>query len=225
MSNSVFIITIDGPTASGKGTLASKIAVELGFDYMDTGALYRGVAKTALDQGLNPANADDAIKAAKNLHESYNLSLQNDPAIRTEAVSKGASEVAAVQTVRDILLDLQKNFSKQGQSDEACVGVVMEGRDIGTVICPDADVKFFIDASAEVRAKRRFKQLNDKGVNADYDEILKQLHIRDGRDIGRSIAPTVPAGDAVILETSKMSANQVLKKALEIITSKYTPRY
>ncbi|MBL4589179.1 MAG: (d)CMP kinase [Alphaproteobacteria bacterium] len=225
MSNSVFIITIDGPTASGKGTLASKIAAKMGFDYMDTGALYRGVAKTALDQGLDPSIADDAIKAAKLLHKQYDLSLQDDPAIRTEAVSKGASEVAAVQAVRDILLDLQKNFSKHGQTDEACVGVVMEGRDIGTVICPDADVKFFIDANADVRAKRRFKQLHDKGVDADYDEILKQLHIRDGRDIGRSIAPTVPADNAVILETSKMDAKQVLETALKIIVSKYTPQY
>ncbi len=210
-----FIIAIDGPTASGKGTLASKIAQALGFEYMDTGALYRGVAKTALDQGLDPAQEKEAVQAAHLLHKNYDLSLQNDPTIRTERVSKGASEVAAVQEVRDILFMLQQDFSTH-----PCAGVVMEGRDIGTVICPNADVKLFIDASSEVRAQRRFKQLKDKKIPADYEDILKQLHIRDGRDSGRSIAPTRPAEDAVILNTSTMTAQEVLERSLEIIRRK-----
>jgi len=207
-----FVITIDGLTASGKGTLASKIARKLGFDYMDTGALYRGTAKTALDMGLSPAVAQEAVEAAQSLRQNYDLSLQDDPAIRTEAVSKGASEVGAVPEVRAILLDIQKDFAKRDVK-----GVVIEGRDIGTVICPDADVKLFIEASAETRAQRRFKQLRDKGMDAEYEEILRQLHIRDGRDSGRSIAPTKPAEDAHIIDTNDMTAQEVLDKALEVI--------
>ncbi len=210
-----FVITIDGFTASGKGTLASKIANELGFSYMDTGALYRGVAKTVLDMGLNPAVAEDAVKGAYALKNNYDVSIQNDPSIRTEAVSKGASEVAAVNDVRAILLDLQKDFC---QSD--CDGVVIEGRDTGTVICPEADIKFFIEASAEVRAERRFKQLQGNGMDADLNEIIKQLNIRDGRDAGRSIAPTKPADDAIVIETSDMNAQQVFDKVLGEVKAK-----
>ena len=215
--NTPFVVAIDGPTASGKGTLASKIAARLGFDYMDTGALYRGVAKTALGQGLDTTNEDEAIQAAQSMCQNYDLSLQDDPRIRTEAVSKCASEVATIPQVRALLLALQKDFAKRNVA-----GVVIEGRDIGTVICPDAPVKLFIDASAEIRAERRYKQLKDKGLEADYDAILEQLHIRDGRDSGRKTAPTRAAEDAIILDTSTMSADEVLQKSLQIITDHYT---
>jgi len=212
MSKKPFIVAIDGPTASGKGTLSSKIAATLGFDYMDTGSLYRGVAKTCLDHGNDPQNAGHAITAAKHLRQPYTPTLQDDPAIRTEAVSKGASEVAAVPEVRETLLYLQRDFAQKDVK-----GVVIEGRDIGTVICPNADIKLFIDASAEIRADRRYKQLLDKGDTADYDAVLKQINIRDGRDSSRKTAPTIPADDAIIIDTSNMTAKEVLDHALTLI--------
>lgn len=215
MTQKPFIIAIDGPTASGKGTLSSKIATILGFEYMDTGSLYRGVAKTCLDQGKDPQNADHAIASAKHLLEHYTPCLQDDPSIRTESVSKGASEVAAVPEVREILLDLQRNFSQKNTN-----GVVIEGRDIGTIICPNADIKLFIDATAEIRADRRYKQLTKKSLDASLQEVLKQINIRDGRDKDRKTAPTLPAKDAIIIDTSKMSAKEVLDHALMLIKEK-----
>jgi cytidylate kinase len=215
MTQKPFIIAIDGPTASGKGTLSSKIATILGFEYMDTGSLYRGVAKTCLDQSKDPQNASHAIAAAKHLLEHYSPCLQDDPSIRTELVSKGASEVAAVPEVREILLDLQRNFSQKNTK-----GVVIEGRDIGTIICPNADIKLFIDATAEIRADRRYKQLTKKSLDASLQEVLKQINIRDGRDKDRKTAPTLPAKDAIIIDTSKMSAKEVLDHALMLIKEK-----
>lgn len=212
MSKKPFIVAIDGPTASGKGTLSSKIAQNLGFEYMDTGSLYRGVAKTCLDQGNDPQNPDHAINAAKHLRKAYAPALQDDPTIRTEAVSKGASEVASVPEVRAILLDLQRDFASKLVN-----GVVIEGRDIGTVICPKADIKLFIDASAEIRANRRYKQLLDKGEMAEFDTVLKQINIRDGRDSSRKTAPTLPADDAIIIDTSNMTAQEVLNHCLILI--------
>jgi cytidylate kinase len=214
------VIAIDGPTASGKGTLAAKIAERLGFAYMDTGALYRGVAKTALDNGLETGSEKDALKAADILAKNYSPDLQNDPALRTEAVSKAASEVAAFPKVREKLLQIQKEFAAHPpttHNEAGLKGAVLDGRDIGTVICPNAQIKLFIEASAEIRATRRVKQLAEKNVDADFDDVLKELMIRDGRDKSRKVAPTVPAEDAFILDTSEMNAAQVLAHALDII--------
>lgn len=220
MHKGPLVIAIDGPTASGKGTLAAKIAERLGFAYMDTGALYRGTAKTALDNGLETAAEKDALKAAEILAENYSPELQNDPALRTEAVSKAASEVAAFPSVRAKLLQIQKDFAANppvSENKAGLKGAVLDGRDIGTVICPNAQIKLFIEASAEIRAARRVKQLTEKGVKANFDDVLKELMIRDGRDKGRDVAPTVPAEDAFILDTSEMNAPQVLAHALDII--------
>jgi cytidylate kinase len=211
-----FVIAIDGFTASGKGTLAAKIAKALNFKHMDTGALYRGVAKTAFDNDLDPDIEIDAIKAAQIMRDSYDISIQDDPEIRTEKISQYASKVSAIPEVRAILFDLQKNFAKSDTHDNIS-GVVLEGRDIGTVICPNADVKIFIEASSEVRAERRFKQLQSKNIDADYNEILQDLIERDNRDKKRDIAPTIAADDAITIDTSNLNANQVFDKAIKII--------
>ena len=214
------VIAIDGPTASGKGTLALRLAKRLGFAYMDTGVLYRGVAKTALDNGLDPENADDAAKAAKILAENYSLSLQEDPSLRLEKVSQAASQVASVAEVRNILLDIQKNFAKKpgkNKDGENYLGVVMDGRDVGTVICPDAHIKMYIDADAEIRAARRVEQLVSKGIEADQATVLRELEIRDGRDSNRDTAPLEVADDAFTIDSSSLNANEVLARALDIV--------
>ena len=220
MFKTPMVIAIDGPTASGKGTLAARLAKRLDFGYMDTGALYRGVAKTAFDENLDPSKKQDAIKAAKILLEKYTPAIQDDPAIRSEAVSRGASEVAAVPEVRAILHDIQVKFAKEGSGVKHKArlnGVVLDGRDIGTVICPDAHIKFFIDAKAEVRAERRASQLEQKGQKVDRAQIMKDLQIRDGRDTSRNVAPTLPAEDAFIIDTSSLDSNEVLARALDIV--------
>lgn len=214
------IIAIDGPTASGKGTLAGRIAQRLDFAYMDTGALYRGVAKIALDKKLDPQKESEAAKAAETLLTDYSQDLQNDPAIRTEDVSRAASQVAAHPKVREILLDVQRNFAKKPplKSDKGqWRGIVMDGRDIGTVICPDAHIKLFIDADLKVRAKRRAEQLTQKGMDADIEAITQDMKIRDGRDTSRDIAPTLPADDAFIIDTTSLNANEVLERSMDII--------
>ncbi len=214
------VVAIDGPTASGKGTLAQRIAQRMDFAYMDTGALYRGVGKIALDKGLDPHNEKQAAKAASTLLKDFSLDLQNDPAIRSEDVSRAASQVAAHPKVREILLDVQKNFAKKPplKSDKGqWRGIVMDGRDIGTVICPDAHIKLFIDAKMEARAKRRAKQMQEKGMKSDLKTITEDMKIRDGRDITRNIAPTLPAEDAFIIDTTTLNANEVLERSMDII--------
>lgn len=214
------VLAIDGPTASGKGTLAQRIAQRLDFAYMDTGALYRGVAKIALDNNLNPQDEKQAAQAASTLLDEFSLDLQNDPSIRSEDISRAASQVAAHPKVREILLAVQKNFAKKPplKSDKGTWrGIVMDGRDIGTVICPDANIKLFIDANVNERAKRRAKQLKDKGLPSDLNAITEDMKIRDGRDKTRNIAPTLPAEDAFIIDTTTLNANEVLERSMDII--------
>ena len=207
------IIAIDGPAASGKGTLARKLAQRLGYAYLDTGALYRAVALRVLEGGGKPEDEQDAAKAAQTPFKPEDL---QNPALRTDTVGSASSVVAKNPAVRQALLDFQKNFAAI-PSDPAVGGVILDGRDIGTVICPDANVKLFVTASTEERSKRRFKELTGKGIKTTYEAVLADMIERDKRDSERTTAPLKPASDAHILDTSTMSEGEVMERALSII--------
>lgn len=205
------VITIDGPTASGKGTVAQQVAYRLGFHLLDSGALYRLVALSA---GATEKSEDSLAMLAQSLPCRFSdqkvfLSGQDvTHAIRQEAVGKEASKIAALPAVREALLDRQLRFRQQP-------GLVADGRDMGTVIFPDADLKVFMTASVEVRAERRYKQLIEKGFPANMPDLLKDLRERDERDTQRAVAPLVPAEDARVLDTSDISVDQVVAQVME----------
>jgi len=201
------IIAVDGPVAAGKGTIARRIAKEYDLTYLDTGALYRSVGLILLRNGKDPADSAAALEAARHVGDI----TQNDPALRDEATGEAASIVAANIEVRTELLQYQRDFAQRPE------GAVLDGRDIGTVVCPDADVKLFITASAEVRARRRFDELSAKGVDTSYDAVLEDLHQRDARDMARGAAPLKKAADAHLLETSKLDIEAAVKAACKII--------
>lgn len=201
------VIAVDGPAASGKGTLARRIADHYGIGYLDTGSLYRATAMRVLYADQKPDDVAAASAAARAI-QSQDLA---NPKIRGERIGQAASIVSAIPEVREALLAFQKNFAG---SDG---GAVLDGRDIGTVICPDADVKLFITASLEARAKRRHRQLQDYGVIVDFDSVLEDLRERDARDANRSVAPLKPAEDAIVLDTSSMSANEVYQSVMRIL--------
>ena len=206
------IITIDGSAASGKGTLAKQLARYLSYDYLDTGALYRAVALSILKSGMGLVNIDEnqALKCASTL----DLRLIKDPQIRTESVASLASKVAQLNSVRTELLALQRGFAKAPPTGK---GAVIDGRDIGTIVVPDADLKFFIDADIDIRAERRTKELRQSGQSVMFRDVLKDMQARDDRDRTRSVAPLRAADDAVIIDTSKLDAAAVLALALSHI--------
>ena len=208
------IIAIDGPAASGKGTLARRIARHFGFAYLDTGLLYRAVGLALLRQGEDPANPGAAEAAARTVA----LSQLRDPALKSDEVGSAASQVAAIPAVRAALLALQRGFAHCPPGGEK--GAVLDGRDIGTVICPDADVKLYVTATPEVRAERRHKELLARGVDSIYARVLKELSERDARDTARRTAPLRPAPDALVLDTSGLDADQAFAAAVEYILSK-----
>lgn len=207
------IIAIDGPAAAGKGTLARRLAAELGFDYLDTGLIYRAVGMKLARAGRDPADAALAEETARGL-DPDDLSAGD---LRVDAAAQAASKVAAIPGVRAALLDFQRKFAAHPPGGR---GAVLDGRDIGTVVCPEAGVKLFVTASVEKRAGRRLKELQDKGLAAIYDTVLADMRERDERDSNRSVAPLVPAGDAVLLDTSDLDADQAFAAALEIVKSK-----
>jgi cytidylate kinase len=209
-----FVITVDGPSAAGKGTLARRLAAHFGFDFLDTGALYRGVGLSVLRQKLDPADEKAATSAARALKPDILV----DPALRAEATSSAASKVAAIPSVRAAILNWQRDFARDAARNSG--GAVLDGRDIGTVVCPDADGKLFITASLEARAERRVKELQARGETAIYARVLQDMQERDARDQGRSISPTKPATDALIIDTSDLTADQVFERALAFIASK-----
>lgn len=199
------IIAIDGPAASGKGTLAKRIAEHLELRYLDTGKLYRSVAYLMLEQGCDPKNIEGATKVAQTLDES---NLVKKEMLYSEEIGVLASEISAYPEVREALLNYQRNYAKEGK------GAVLDGRDIGTVICPDADVKFFITADLQARAERRTKELQNRGKCVIFTDILNDLQGRDERDSQRAIAPLVPAKDAIHIDTTNMNADSAFQKAL-----------
>ena len=212
------IIAIDGPSASGKGTLARRLAAHYDFAYLDTGLLYRAVGIAVLRQNGDPSAADLATAAARSLNPETLLSLANDPALRQDTTSVAASKVAAVPAVRAALLKFQQDFCTAPPLGKS--GCVLDGRDIGTVIAPHAKVKIFVTASAPARASRRFKELQKRGETVTYDAVLQDMTERDARDAERAIAPTKPAADAILLDTSDLTAEQALTAAIAIIDKK-----
>lgn len=206
-----FVIALDGPAAAGKGTLAKRLATHYGFAHLDTGALYRAVGLAVLKAGRDPSDPDAATTAAQKLDPA---TLQ-DPELRSAAAGDASSKVAAIPGVRAALFDFQRRFaaSPPGPDGRSCSGSVLDGRDIGTVICPDAPVKIFVTASAEARAGRRLKELQARGEKAIYARVLEDIRARDARDAARADAPMKPADDAVHLDTSDLDIDQVFDRA------------
>lgn len=211
------IIAIDGLAATGKGTIARRLAVELGFDYLDTGLLYRAVGASILSEGGNPADLGMAIRKAQTLDPALLAEIAKDPIVRSPEGSQAASKVAVIQGVRDALLDFQKDFVKEPPSGK---GAVLDGRDIGTVIAPDAMVKIYVEASAEIRANRRFLELQERQEDVTEAAVLQEMQERDARDASRDVAPAKPAEDAVHLDTSSLNADEAYDEALAIVKNK-----
>ncbi len=216
-------IAIDGPSGGGKSTLAKSIAKELGYIYVDTGALYRSIALYMIQNNVDTSDKVAVIKALDNIdldmrHENgtqqvYLNGVNVGDTIRTPEVAAGASTVSAIPEVRTFLLALQRNIAKEKN-------VIMDGRDIGTVILPDAQVKIFLSASMEARARRRHLELQAKGIESSYEEILAAMLERDTKDSTRETAPAVPAEDAIHLDNSDLDPAQTLEAALNIIRSR-----
>ena len=208
------IIAIDGSAASGKGTLAKRIATHFNLSYLDTGALYRAIGLQLLSAGQDPKIITE--KQCVNLCSELDITLTASPLIRSEKVAELASTVAAMPAVREALLHLQREFAAAPPDTN---GAILDGRDIGTVVLPDADFKFFIDANIRIRAKRRTKELLQAGQSVMFQHVLKDLQARDVRDRSRSAAPLRPADDAIIIDTSGMGADAVLNVAMSHIAA------
>ena len=206
-----FVVAIDGPSASGKGTLARRLAKRFGFAHLDTGALYRATALGVLDNKDDPADPVAAERAARRL----DLEALADPRLRSEAVAAAASVVAANPEVRGALLAIQRDFAMHPPAPAR--GAVLDGRDIGSVVYPKADLKLFLTADVAARADRRVKELRGRGAAAIYENILQDLVNRDSRDSERRDAPLSVARDAIIIDTTTLDADTVLEYAAEII--------
>jgi CMP/dCMP kinase len=201
------IIAIDGPAASGKGTLAKRLAEHYGFRHLDTGVLYRAIARALLDAGADLTDEASAVSAALKLDpENF-----GDPALKTQEVGDAASVISAHPKVREALLNFQRQFAHHPP------GAVLDGRDIGTVICPDADVKIFVVADAQVRARRRTLEVRARGEEADEAAILADIQKRDERDRNRALAPLKPADDAYLLDNSHLDIEGGVRAAIDII--------
>jgi cytidylate kinase len=201
------VIAVDGPAASGKGTIARALARHFGLPHMDTGMLYRAVALSMFRFGGNPGNEFEAVRACEGVAQVD----PTDPELRSEAVSAIASRISAYPGVRAALLDRQRNFAASAD------GAVLDGRDIGTVIAPDATAKLFVTASAEVRAQRRVRELLERGMPAHYDDVLLDIRARDARDTGREAAPLLQAEDAELLDTSAMDKDEAIAAAIALV--------
>ena len=200
------IIAVDGPTASGKGTIAARLAKHYGLKRLDTGSLYRAVGLAVLDAGGEPGDEAAAVAAA----EALDLGAIDESRIRSSAAGLAASKVAAIPAVRAVLRRAQRAFA----ADPA--GAVLDGRDIGTVICPDADVKLFVTADLEVRTKRRLNELRARGETIEFDELKAQIAERDSRDAGRKDSPLYQAPDAHLLDTTALNIDEAFAAARRI---------
>jgi cytidylate kinase len=201
------IIAIDGPAASGKGTLGKRLAAHYGLRHLDTGLIYRAVAKAVLDKGQKPDDASAATAAAKSLDPSD----FDEGALKAHSISEAASIVSAIRSVREALLAFQRDFASRPP------GAVLDGRDIGTVICPDADVKIFVTATPEVRARRRAAEYKAQGRSVGEAEVLADIRNRDHRDQSRAIAPLKQAPDAHLLDTTHLDIDAAIRAAIDIV--------
>ncbi len=205
------IIAVDGPAASGKGTIARSLAAHFALPHLDTGLLYRAVGIATLRHGGDPSHAIDALRAT-----DFSDAMLHDPEIRSEAASRAASIVSAHPAVRTRLLERQRAFAAQPG------GAVLDGRDIGTVIVPAARAKLFVTAPIETRARRRFAQLVGEGSRVAYDHVLADIQTRDDRDSGRETAPLARAADADLLDTGDMTINAAVRRAIALVEARVT---
>lgn len=215
MSEPIPVLTIDGPSGAGKGAVSAAIARRLGWNVLDSGAVYRAVALASLDQGIEAEDEASLVRLAQNLvldfepgQDGIEVVLDGHRVgalLRSEAVSVRASRVAAISALRDALLQLQRATRRRP-------GLVADGRDMGTVVFPDADLKIFLDASVEERANRRYKQLKTKGESVKLSRLFRDMQERDRRDREREVAPTVPAADAVSVDSTHLSLEQVIDR-------------
>jgi cytidylate kinase len=208
-STQPWVVAVDGPAAAGKGTLARRLAATLGLPYLDTGLLYRAVGRRVLDRGADPRDAATAEAEARALTPA---DLARDD-LRGPDADMAASAVAAIPSVRAALVDWQRDFGRRN-------GAVMDGRDIGTVIFPDATAKLFVTASPEARARRRWLELQGRGVARGLPEVEAELRARDAQDASRSTAPMKPAEDAIILDTTALDIEHAFQMALKLVRSR-----
>ena len=220
MTKAPFIVAIDGPAASGKGTIARRLADHFGFAYLDTGTLYRKTAFLVLEAGGDPLNEDEALAAAKGAVGRQVA----DGDLRTQEVADAASKVAAIPAVRGALMDAQREFGANPPvlaSDSPAKGAVVDGRDIGTVIFPAAPVKLYVSASPEERARRRHLELLDRGQEVSFSAILAEVRERDERDQSRAISPLKPAPDAHLLDTTDLSIETAFEAARDLVAAAF----
>ncbi|PJC88149.1 cytidylate kinase [Vibrio sp. HA2012] len=223
MNSQIPVITVDGPSGAGKGTLCMLLAEKLGFHLLDSGAIYRVLALAAIHHGVDTESEDALVPLATHLDVQFiaegdlvKVILEGEDVsgeLRKEETGNAASKVAAFPRVREALLRRQRAFSAEP-------GLVADGRDMGTIVFPGAQAKIFLDASAEERANRRLKQLQDKGLDVRFDHLLSEIQERDDRDRNRAVAPLRPADDALVLDSTSLSIDGVVQKALEYIESK-----
>jgi cytidylate kinase len=210
------VIAVDGTAASGKGTLARRLARQLGYAYLDTGLLYRATGYMTLS--LYPDQENITEKMAIEAVQAITPETMETPALRDEETTQRASKVATMPLVRAALIEQQRNFANN--PPDGAVGAILDGRDIGTVICPNADHKIYVDADLEIRAVRRVKELLERCDEAIHARVLQDMRERDARDSSRGVAPLVPADDAFIMDTTKMDANAAFAAALEFISKR-----
>jgi len=218
-------IAVDGPSASGKGTLARRLAEQFHIFYLDTGSVYRAAAKHIIDLGGNPDDPEAAVSAATYVRDHLTWEMIDNPDLRTDKVADATSRLSRFPPVREIItetLRLYANHPPINSKHKNFQGSVLDGRDIGTVVCPFADVKLYVTANPEIRAERRFKELSGKGIATTYETVLQDMMDRDARDSGRAAAPLKPAIDAIIFDTSEMDIETAFEEAVQIIRNKTT---
>lgn len=210
------IITIDGPAASGKGTLARRLAAHLGYFYFDTGAMYRLVGLRLINAAIEPETSlGETVKITTDIADGFKADQLANPDLKRDDVGQMASRAAVLPDVRAAVMNVQRSLASNPPSGEK--GSVMDGRDCGTVICPAAAIKLFITADTAIRARRRFEELKERGIDTPYEEVLADMRLRDDRDTNRAVAPLKPAEDAVIIDTSAMNADEAYQAVLTAI--------